>query len=101
MIEVKIWNRDINGDETVEDVLAGSKGPSQTINLCKGEFVGQGESVAISKDGRGFYTVSEAPGENEARVVNVPIFYYSLNKGNFIKPHCLILIVIIIICDIL
>ena len=75
-----IWNRDAKGEQMVEDALAGSKGPYQTITLCKGEFVGQGESVAMRNDGRGFYTVSEAPGEDEARVVNVPIFYYSLNK---------------------
>ena len=78
---MKIWNRDINSGESVEDVLAGSKGPSQRISLCKGKDSGQGESIAIGNDGQGFYTVSEAPGEDKAGAVNVPVYYYSLAEG--------------------
>ena len=78
-LEVKIWNRDINSGQTVEEVLSGSKGPFKTISLC--EESGQGESISFRNDGKGFYTVSEAPDEDEAKDVNVPIFYYSLDEG--------------------
>ena len=45
------------------------------------EESGQGESISFRNDGKGFYTVSEAPDEDEAKDVNVPIFYYSLDEG--------------------
>ena len=48
--------------------------------MCKES--GQGESIAFGNNGKGFYTVSEAPDEDEAKEVNVPIFYYSLNTGD-------------------
>ena len=48
--------------------------------MCKES--GQGESIAFGNYGKGFYTVSEAPDEDEAKEVNVPIFYYSLNTGD-------------------
>ena len=76
---VKIWNRNVNGGQTVEEVLSGSQGPSKTISLCKES--GQGESIAFGNNWKGFYTVSEAPDEDEALEVNVPIFYYSLDTG--------------------
>ena len=76
---MKIWNRDIHSGQTVEEVLSGSKGPFKTISLC--EESGQGESISFRNDGKGFYTVSEAPDEDEALEVNVPIFYYSLDEG--------------------
>ena len=77
---VKIWNRNVNGGQTVEEVLSGSQGPSKTISLCKES--GQGESIAFGNNWKGFYTVSEAPDEDEAKEVNVPIFYYTLDTGN-------------------
>merc|ERR1719167_2009479 len=45
---VKIWNRNVNGGQTVEEVLSGSQGPSKTVSLCK-ESV-QGESIAFGKN---------------------------------------------------
>ena len=79
-LEVKIWNRNVNGGQTVEEVLSGSQGPSKAISLCKES--GQGESIAFENNGKGFYTVSEAPDEDDAKGVNVPIFYYSLIAGS-------------------
>ena len=87
ILEVKIWNRDVNGGQSVEDVLSGSNGPSQTIKLCQGKEVGQGESVAVRNDGKGFYTVSEAPGEDEAIIVNVPMYYYAMDTGYLITTQ--------------
>merc|ERR1712060_498215 len=78
--EVKIWNRNVNGGQTVEEVLSGFQVPSKTVSLCKES--GQGESIAFGNYRKGFYTVSEAPDEDEAKEVNVPIFYYSLNTGD-------------------
>ena len=48
--------------------------------MCKES--GQGESIAFGNNWKGFYTVSEATDEDEAKEVNVPIFYYSLDTGN-------------------
>ena len=91
ILEVTIWNRDVNGGQSVEDVLSGSNGPSQTIKLCQGKEVGQGESVAIRNDGKGFYTVSEAPGEDEAMIVNVPMYYYAMDKGYLITKQDIVM----------
>jgi hypothetical protein len=44
---------------------------------------GQGESIAIKQDGTGFYTVTEAKGEDDSNKVDVPISFYSLEEeGN-------------------
>ena len=79
-LEVKVWTRDVNSGQSVEEVLTKYQ-PSQTISLC---FVaGQGESVAIENSGAGFYTVSESPGEDDGKIdVNVPIYFYSI-KGTY------------------
>ena len=49
------------------------------IPLCK--EAGQGESIAIKQDGKGFYTVTEAKGEDANNNVDVPISFYSLQEG--------------------
>ena len=78
--EAQIWKRNVNSGQTVEEVLAGSLGPTKTVSLCKES--GQGESIAFGNNVKGFYTISEASDENEEKEVNVPIFYYSLNTGD-------------------
>ena len=73
---VRLWNRDTTVGESVEHALMQNKG--REITVCH-EL--QGESVAITEDGEGFYTISEAKGEDVASEVDVPMFYYSLSKG--------------------
>ena len=75
-VEVTIWNRNPSIGETVESVLIRNKGRS--ISVC---HEAQGESVAISNDTEGFYTISEAKGEDSAREIDVPTYYYSLSEG--------------------
>ena len=75
---VRLWNRDTTVGESVEHALLQNKG--RQISVCH-EL--QGESVAITEDGEGFYTISEAKGEDGASKVDVPMFYYSLSKGKY------------------
>ena len=63
-------------DETVESVLVQNKG--RAISVC---HEAQGESVAISHDAKGFYTISEAKGEDSAKEIDVPTYYYSFSEG--------------------
>ena len=81
ILEAQIWKRNVNSGQTVEEVLTGSLGPTKTLSLCKES--GQGETIAFGNNVKGFYTISEAPDEDEAKEVNVPIFYYSLDTGDF------------------
>ena len=50
----------------------------RSISVC---HEAQGESVAVRYDGKGFYTISEAKGEDSARDINVPTYYYSLSES--------------------
>ena len=73
---VREWSRNTESTQLVEDVLTQERG--KTIPVC---HEAQGESIAISHDGGGFYTVSEYKGENECGPkVDIPIYYYSLSK---------------------
>ena len=73
---VKEWSRNTESTQLVEDILTQERG--KTIPVC---HEAQGESIAISHDGGGFYTVSEYKGENECGPkVDIPIYYYSLSK---------------------
>ena len=63
--------------ESVEEIL--SKKEGKIISVC---HEAQGESVAISNDNNGFFTVSEAKGENESRNIDIPTYYYSFDNGN-------------------
>ena len=56
-------------------MLTNKKG--RAIPVCHEK---QGESVAISSDGNGFYTISEAK-EEEGHEVDIPTFYYLLSPG--------------------
>ena len=80
ILEAQVWERNVNSGQTVEEVLTGSLGPTETLSLCKES--GQGETIAFGNNVKGFYTISEASDENEEKEVNVPIFYYSLNIGD-------------------
>ena len=73
-----MWNRDVNGGESVEEALM--KNQPNEIPLCY--EAGNGESIALKHDGTGFITVSEAKDEADAQSINVPIFFYPLDKGN-------------------
>ena len=51
----------------------------RAISVC---HEAQGESIAISHDGEGFYTVSEAKGEDKSGAkIDIPIYYYSFSKN--------------------
>jgi hypothetical protein len=80
ILGVRLWNRDTTAGESVEHALMHNKG--REMSVCH-EL--QGESVAITEDGQGFYTISEAKGEDIASTVDVPMFYYSLSKGRYNK----------------
>ena len=60
----------------MEEVL--SKNDGKIISVC---HEAQGESVAIANDNNGFFTVSEAKGEDESSNIDIPTYYYSFNKG--------------------
>ena len=77
---VRIFTRDTSVGESVEVALIRNKG--RDIPLCK--EAGQGESIALKQDGKGFYTVTEAKGEESSGQVDVPINFYSLEQGNTI-----------------
>ena len=78
--DVRIFSRDTSIGESVETALIRNKG--RDIPLCK--EAGQGESIAIKQDGQGFYTVTEAKGEESSDQVDVPINFYSLEEGKTI-----------------
>ena len=78
LLAVRLWNRDTTVGESIEHALMQNKG--REISVCPEH---QGESVAITEDGEGFYTISEAKGEDGASKVDVPMFYYSLSKGKY------------------
>ena len=73
---MRIWDRNIE-KETVESVLMGGKG--YKIPLCSEP---QGEAIAIKYDNTGFYTVSEAAGEEEAKEINIPIYHYPISTNS-------------------
>ena len=73
-----MWKIDVNGGESVEEALM--KNQPNEIPLCY--EAGNGESIALKHDGTGFITVSEAKDEADAQSINVPIFFYPLEKGN-------------------
>ena len=50
----------------------------KAISVC---HEAQGESVALRYDKKGFFTVSEAKGEDKSGDIDIPTYYYSLNKG--------------------
>ena len=55
----------------------------KTIPVC---HEAQGESIAISHDGVGFYTVSEAKGEDKSGTkIDIPMYYYSFSKDKGMK----------------
>ena len=67
-----MWNRDVDGGQSVEEALM--KTQPKEIPLCY--EAGNGESIALKQDGTGFVTVSEANGEADAQSTNVPIYFY-------------------------
>jgi len=74
---VREWSRNTTSRQLVEDVLIQQRG--RTIPVC---HEAQGESIAISHDGLGFYTVSEAKGEDKSGTkIDIPMYYYSFSKG--------------------
>ena len=74
---VRIIDRDTSIGESVEMALIRNEG--RDIPLC--EEAGQGESIAIKQKGKGFYTVTEAKGEDANAEVDVPITFYALQEG--------------------
>ena len=74
--DVRVWNRDTWSGELVEKVLMGKMG--KTISVC---HEAQGESVALKHDKKGFFTVSEAKGEDKSGDIDIPTYYYSLKNG--------------------
>lgn len=74
--DVRVWNRDTWYGELVEKVLM--KKMDKTISVC---HEAQGESVALKHDKKGFFTVSEAKGEDKSGDIDIPTYYYSLNNG--------------------
>ena len=74
---VREWSRNTTSRQLVEDALIQQRG--RTIPVC---HEAQGESIAISHDGVGFYTVSEAKGEDKSGTkIDIPMYYYSFSKG--------------------
>ena len=74
---VREWSRNTTSRQLVEDVLTKQRG--RTISVC---HEAQGESIAISHDGVGFYTVSEAKGEDKSGTkIDIPMYYYSFSKS--------------------
>ena len=74
--DIRVWNRDTWSGELVEKVLMEKMG--KTISVC---HEAQGESVALKHDKKGFFTVSEAKGEDKSGDIDIPTYYYSLNNG--------------------
>ena len=78
---VREWSRNATSRQLVEDVLTQQRG--KTILVC---HEAQGESIAISHDGVGFYTVSEAKGEDKSGTkIDIPMYYYSFSKDKGMK----------------
>ena len=75
-LDVRVWERNTMSGESVEEVL--SKKEGKIISVC---HEAQGESVAISNDNNGFFTVSEAKGEDESIYIDIPTYYYSFDNG--------------------
>ena len=77
-LDVIVWKRKIWSGEFVEEVLTKNKGTA--ISVC---HEAQGESVAIRSDKKGFFTVSEAKGEDKSTNIDIPTYYYSFTEGNY------------------
>ena len=74
----RIWTRNTFIGESVETVLMQNEG--RIISVC---HEAQGESIAIKHDGSGFYTISEAAGEEKsADQIDIPMFFYPISKGS-------------------
>ena len=76
-----MWNRNTTAKEMVESAITRNEG--RKLILCSEP---QGEAIALKHDRTGFYTISEAKGEDNANKSDVPILYYSLsNNSNALK----------------
>ena len=78
-LDVRVWERNTLSGESVEEILSRKEG--KIISVCH-EL--QGESVAIANDNNGFFTVSEAKGEDKTRNIDIPTYYYSFDNGNYL-----------------
>ena len=65
-----MWNRNTVSGETVESALTSNKGRELTV--CEEP---QGESIAISHENTGFFTISEEENK-KATNANIPIYHY-------------------------
>ena len=73
ILEARVWKRNIA--EFVEATLTKSDG--RKISLC---IEPQGEALAIKHNCKGFYTISEATGEDKhTGDINIPVYYYLLS----------------------
>ena len=73
ILEARVWKRNIA--EFVEATL--TKYDGRKISLC---IEPQGEALAIKHNGKGFYTISEATGEDKpTENISIPVYYYLLS----------------------
>ena len=73
ILEARVWKRNIV--ESVEATLTNYEG--RKISLC---IEPQGEALAIKHNCKGFYTISEATGEDKpTENISIPVYYYLLS----------------------